>query len=300
MPSATHVQAEIDSQPECWRQVVTLLSSAAGALPRAGERVAVIGCGTSWFVAQAYATLRERLGQGETDAFSASEFPVSRPYDRLVAITRSGTTSEVLDVLRSPRTSLPTVAITADASSPVRERADALVVLDFADEKSVVQTRFATTALAFLRAHLGEEIDTASAQAELALAQPVDEILLQCRRFVFLGQGWTAGLAHEGALKMREASLSWAESYPAMEYRHGPISLADSTAVVWFLGGDAPTGLIDEVRQAGAHVVADRLDAMADLVRIQRLAVALGLSKNLDPDQPRHLSRSVILEAGTW
>ena len=44
--------------------------------------------------------------------------------------------------------------------------------------------------------------------------------------FVFLGRGWTVGLANEAALKMREASGAWAESYPAMEYRHGPISVA--------------------------------------------------------------------------
>ncbi|MFD0663900.1 hypothetical protein [Thermocatellispora tengchongensis] len=63
----------------------------------------MVGCGTSWFIAQAYAVLRERAGHGETDAFAASEAPVHRPYDRVLALTRSGTTTEVLDLLRRVR-----------------------------------------------------------------------------------------------------------------------------------------------------------------------------------------------------
>ncbi|WP_166345351.1 SIS domain-containing protein [Phytoactinopolyspora limicola] len=296
MTSTTHVHTEINTQPDCWRRAAELALTSATHLPRAGERVAVVGCGTSWFMAQAYATLREHRGQGETDAFAASEFPAGRRYDRIVAITRSGTTSEVLDLLRDTSPHTPAVALTADAATPIADLTSDLVVLDFADEKSVVQTRFATSVLALLRSHLGDEIDTARRQAEEILAGPADETLTRHRRFVYLGQGWTVGLAHEGALKMREASLAWAESYPAMDYRHGPISLADSDGVVWFVGGSAPVGLIDEVRATGAHVVADRLDPLADLVRAQRLAVAAGLAKGLDPDRPRNLNRSVVLE----
>ena len=66
-------ETEIASQPECWRRAVALLPDVAGLLPAAGERVAVAGCGTSWFIAQSYAAAREAAGQGETDAFAASE-----------------------------------------------------------------------------------------------------------------------------------------------------------------------------------------------------------------------------------
>jgi fructoselysine-6-P-deglycase FrlB-like protein len=294
--STSYVESEIASQPHCWQRAVDLARSASALLPRPGERVAVLGCGTSWFVAQAYAALREHRGEGETDAFAASEFPAGRRYDRLVAVTRSGTTSEVLDVLARVRGTVPTVALTADPATPVADLADQLVVLDFADERSVVQTRFATSTLALLRTHVGDDVAPARRQAERVLAEPVDDDVAARRQFVFLGQGWTVGLAHEAALKMREASLSWAESYPAMDYRHGPISLADENGVVWFLGGTSPVGLADQVARTGALIVADRLDPMADLVRVQRLAVALGVAKGLDPDQPRHLDRSVVLE----
>ena len=81
------IQAELSSQPDCWRRAVAVAARSEG-LPRNGERVAVVGCGTSWFMAQAYASLRESAGQGETDAFAASELPRRRRYDRLLAITR--------------------------------------------------------------------------------------------------------------------------------------------------------------------------------------------------------------------
>src|SRR5690242_18119145 len=92
----THVAREINSQPESWTQARALLPRVSDVLPQPGERVAVIGCGTSWFMAEAYSTLRERSGQGETDAFAASRFPAHRAYDRVLALSRSGTTTEVL------------------------------------------------------------------------------------------------------------------------------------------------------------------------------------------------------------
>ena len=47
----TYLAEEIASQPDCWRQAVRGASQHAGVLPAPGERVAVVGCGTSWFMA---------------------------------------------------------------------------------------------------------------------------------------------------------------------------------------------------------------------------------------------------------
>ncbi|MDY0812645.1 SIS domain-containing protein [Kitasatospora purpeofusca] len=294
---ATHVEAETASQPDCWRRAAELAAAAgsgAGALPEAGERVAVIGCGTSWFMGQAYAALRESGGQGVTDAFAASEFPGVRSYDRVVALTRSGTTTEVLDVLDRVRGRVRTSAITATPDTPVMAAADDVTVLDFADERSVVQTRFATTALTLLRAHLGLHTEAVEADGRRALEEPLPEGLTDRTQFTFLGTGWTVGLANEAGLKLREAALAWAEAYPAMEYRHGPISIAAPSTVTWMLGA-APVGLAEQVRGTGAHWIEGRLDPLAELVRVHRLAVALAAPKGLDPDRPRNLTRSVVL-----
>ncbi|MFJ5841556.1 SIS domain-containing protein [Streptomyces shenzhenensis] len=290
----THVEDELNSQPECWTRAAQAAPGHGGALPAAGERVAIVGCGTSYFMAQAAAALREGAGQGETDAFAASEFPYGRNYDRVVALTRSGTTTEVLDLLGRLRGSTPTTAVTADPDTPVRTAADDVVVLDFADERSVVQTRFATTALTLLRAHLGLHTDAVVADARTALSAPLPEGLVDCTQFTFLGRGWTVGLANEAGLKMREAALSWTEAYPAMEYRHGPISITTSTTATWMFG-EAPEGLAEQVRGTGGRWIEGTLDPLAELVRAQRLAVAVAARRGLDPDRPRHLTRSVIL-----
>ncbi|MEU6288010.1 SIS domain-containing protein [Streptomyces sp. NPDC015140] len=290
----THVEDELNSQPECWTRAAAEAAGHTAALPAAGERVAVVGCGTSYFMAQSVAALREGAGRGETDAFAASEFPRGRAYDRVVALTRSGTTTEVLELLAELKGSTRTVAITADPRTPVMAAADDVVVLDFADERSVVQTRFATTALTLLRAHLGLHTDAVVADARTALAAALPEGLVERTQFTFLGRDWTVGLANEAGLKMREASLSWTEAYPAMEYRHGPISISTAGTATWMFG-EAPEGLADQVRDTGAMWVRGELDPLAELVRAQRLAVAVAAARGLDPDRPRHLTRSVIL-----
>ncbi|MEU2432954.1 sugar isomerase [Streptomyces sp. NPDC007861] len=290
----SHVAEELASQPDCWNRAADLAASRAELLPAKGERVAFVGCGTSLYMSQAAAALREGAGHGESDAFAASEFPDGRAYDRVVALTRSGTTTEVLELLGRLRGKTRTTAVTADPATPVMTAADDVLVLDFADERSVVQTRFATSALTLLRAHTGLHSDAVVDDAHDALSEPLPEWLTECKQFTFLGRGWTVGLASEAALKVRETSSSWAESYPAMEYRHGPISVTTRGTATWMLG-DAPAGLADEVHSTGGMWVAGGLDPLAELVRAQRLAVAVAEARGLDPDRPRHLTRSVIL-----
>ncbi len=292
---AAHVLAEIDSQPQMWRAAAELAARSADVLPRSGQRVAVVGCGTSWFVAQCYAALRESAGQGITDAFAASEFPAGRRYDLIVAITRSGTTTEVLDLLAALPHDQPSLGIVGDPHSPGAGAADRTVLLSFADEKSVVQTRFATSVLALLRAGLGEDLSAVIDEGARALAADLPGGWETKAQFTFLGTGPAVGIAHEAALKMREAALAWAESYPSYDYRHGPISLAEPHTLVWSIGVPPP-GLAGQIRGTGASLQVSEGDPLATLVHVQRLAVALALHRGLDPDAPRHLTRSIVLD----
>jgi fructoselysine-6-P-deglycase FrlB-like protein len=282
---------EIVSQPETWERVASV---APRGLPAAGESVAVIGCGTSFFCAQAYAALREEAGHGRTDAHVASEYGHRRAVDHVLAISRSGTTTEVVRALAALPADVATGAISAVSDSPVARAAGDATILDFADEESVVQTRFATSTLALLRRHVGNDLTQAIADARDAVKRDMPEDPSRFERFVFLGRGWTVGLANEAALKMREAALTWSESYPALEYRHGPISLADERTLVWFLG-PPDAALVHDVASLGATVVSAGLDPMAELILVQRSAVALAHARGLDPDRPRNLTRSVVL-----
>jgi fructoselysine-6-P-deglycase FrlB-like protein len=280
---------EVRTQPECWRRAAELAPNVV--LPERGARVAIVGCGTSHYVAQAMASWREAEGGGETDAFPASEALLGRPYDVVVGVTRSGTTTEVLQALE-PLGARSVIVITARPDSPASALAGSSVVLDFADEDAIVQTRFATTAVALWRARLGHNVSSLARDAESQLRADLPARLTQHRQFVFLGQGPGLGIANEAALKMREAALLWSEAYPSMEFRHGPFSVIDEHSLIWSLG-PLPPNLEDEIAGTGASLEAGSGDPLVELVRIQRAAIELARSKGLDPNAPRRLSRSV-------
>ncbi len=291
------IEREIDSQPEVWRRAAELAIAEREAMPPAGERIALVGCGTSFFASQAIAVLRESRGLGESDAFAASEFPLTREYDRVVAISRSGTTTEVVRVLAALE-GRPTLAISAVPASPVVEAAGAAVVLPFADEEAVVQTRFATAVLALWQTWLGlsDQVEEAARAVEGAVGStpPVDPTAFE--HFVFLGSGPSVGLANEAALKMQESAGAWSESYPAMEYRHGPVSAADASTLVWPLGA-VDRGVLQAAAATGATVVDAHPDPMVALVAIQRAAVKVALARGRDPNFPEYLTRSVVLNS---
>ncbi|MBH0008575.1 SIS domain-containing protein [Salinibacterium sp. SWN1162] len=285
---------EITTQPSMWRTALEQVEIARELLAAPGERVLVIGCGTSAFVAESFAWLRESAALGETDANYASELRVWRDYDRVIAITRSGTTSEVIDALGTVPEGVRTVVITGVADSPAALLANDVLLLDYADEESVVQTRFPTTFLFLARAAFGLSVDGLSDQLDAALAEPLPVNAGDFDHFVYLGTDWSYGLAQEAALKIREAAQAWSESYPLLDYRHGPLAVAHEGSLVWMFGA-ADEALAEQIRATGATVLLGSHDPLVELVQAQRLAVELAEARDLNPDKPRHLTRSIIL-----
>jgi fructoselysine-6-P-deglycase FrlB-like protein len=184
------------------------------------------------------------------------------------------------------------VGILGDADTPIAQAVDAVVALPFADEQSVVQTRFATTTLALLRASLGEDLEPVIAQAEQVLAAPAPPARYE--HVAFLGTGWSVPLCHEAALKCREAARMHTEAYPVGEYQHGPIAVAGPGTLVWSLA-PLPDALRASVEATGAEVRVAASDPLAELVAVHRLALATARARGIDPDAPAHLSRSVVL-----
>ncbi len=291
----TLTSREIASQPAIWREALeTCAERAAELLTMPGARMLVLGCGTSAFVAESFAALREQAGFGVTDAAYASEPWSWRDYDAVLVLSRSGTTTEVVQALDALPAGVRTIAVTGVADSPIAERVDDVLLLDFADEESVVQTRFPTTFLLVARAALGENVSALPAQAEAVLSRPLDVDIDGLTHFVYLGSGWTYGLAQEAALKIREAAQAWAESYPMLDYRHGPLAVADSRSLVWIIGRAEPT-LVADIERTGATVRVGTADPLVELAQAQRLAVAIAERSGLNPDAPRHLTRSIVL-----
>jgi fructoselysine-6-P-deglycase FrlB-like protein len=290
----THFSTELASQPSVWRQAQTLTDSLKQKLPADGERVGILGCGTSLYVAQAVAIYRERQGAGQTDAFPGSEVPPGRPWDKVIAISRSGTTTEIIDAVGALPAGTDVLGITGEKGSPLGALLTEELDLPFADEQSVVQTRFATTVLSLLLGAYGWDVEASAQRAEQNLEESLPEWAGDIQQFVFLGRGVGMALAHEAALKFREILATWSEAYATMEYRHGPISAINERSLVWIMDAQEPS-IDDQIRATGARVIRGDGDPLAELVRIHKFAEGLVNLRGINPDQPPHISRSVVL-----
>jgi glucosamine--fructose-6-phosphate aminotransferase (isomerizing) len=140
--------------------------------------------------------------------------------------------------------------------------------------------------------------------------------------YVCLGQGPFFGIACESILKLTEMSVSYGQSFHTLEFRHGPKSIVGPKTLILFLisesGYPAECEVLEEVKKLGGKtvVVADRagtarrhadllIETKLDVPEIARMGPYLfsgqlmglytGLKKGLNPDQPRHLSRVVLL-----
>ncbi|MGB7438542.1 MAG: SIS domain-containing protein [Candidatus Acidiferrum sp.] len=187
-------------------------------------------------------------------------------------------------------------------------------------------------ALAACRAGNLHFIDKLQAMAEAftprisAIAQQVETFVAQhsFADYVFLGQGPFHGLAREAALKVMEMSCSYSQFFHALEFRHGPKAIVSPATCLTFLLSDsaqtAETEVLEEMKELGGVILAvcnratPELRRSSDLVielgldsdEIARLAPTIvpcqlfgyfsGLRKGLNPDQPKNLTRVVILD----
>ena len=285
----TAIEREIASQPDVWAQA----ADAGAAADLFGDgRVAVIGCGTSYHVALALAGLRG----GETDAFPASEAPLGRGRTTAWWPSRAPPPP--------PRSSTRSPARRGRRAGGRRRRARPRGRAGrptgssrWASPTSRRWCRPASPPASWRsRARaLGEDLAPAVADARRAAGRA------RCRStrrrssaHVPRPPAGGSGSALEAALKLREAAQAWCEAYPAMEYRHGPIALAGPRARGLARRRAAATAWPSEVRGDRRTVVESDLDPLAQLVQAQRAAVALAKARGLDPDQPRHLTRSVV------
>ena len=290
-PVGAATAREISSQPEMWERALSDPDLGLGRLPGRGEPTLVIGCGTSFYIGDAWAHLRTGSGQGRTRAAIPSQLTWVDPDETVVLISRSGTTGDVEQLGRRLQRTHRVGGLIGTPDTPIEAVCDARLLLDFADETSVVQTRFATTGLAVLRRRIEAAgpalVDAARAALEAEL--PLGEH----SHLVFLGTGFSEPLAHEAALKCLEASGAWTEAYAVREYQHGPIAAADARTLVWSLAPVDPE-LQDAILRTGATLHVSDRDPMAELILAQRVAVELARRAGRAPARPRPLSRSVI------
>ena len=347
-----HSLAEILSQPEFWGRCLEGLQQ-QGSLEqirhpfRSTNEWLFVGCGSSYYIALSAAAAWSSITGMRARAIPASElllFPelVLAGSENLAAvvISRSGQTSEAVraaQFLESGK-NIRVLAVTGTPDQPLEQIASATLPLLPCDEQSTVMTRSFTSMLlglqylaacqandsAFLES-LGKLPDFA--QRAMNTLHPRIREFVGARQFadyVCLGQGPFYGLACETALKVTEMSVSYAQSFHTLEFRHGPKSIVGPETLVIFLlseqGCDAEREVLQEIKHLGGTTLAvtNRADKEAraasdlliefdfelpELVRVapyvfagQLTGLYTGLKKALDPDHPRNLSRVVVLD----
>jgi glucosamine--fructose-6-phosphate aminotransferase (isomerizing) len=280
-----YTRQEILSQPEAWRAALEVLNARRLAvldLPAGNfNQIVFTGCGSTYYLALAAASLTQALTGLPARAFPASElwlYPRSSytaGQTLLVAVGRSGETTETLRAcqafLSDRRGTLLTLSCYGDM--PLAKLGALNLVLPSGQEQSVAQTRafstlyLGTVALACLWAGRLDLFDSlnclpdagqhilntyASLAAELGCDSSLD-------RFYWLGSGPRQGLACELSLKMKEMSLTHSEPFHFMEFRHGPKSMVTSQALVIglrsTLNGPQESAVLQDVQALGGRIL---------------------------------------------
>ena len=144
----------------------------------------------------------------------------------------------------------------------------------------------------------------------------------ECRDMFYIGRGLDSVLCSEASLKLKEISYVHSEAYPSGELKHGTISLITEGVGVFAILTDErlylkSIGNIEEAAARGGSVIAlckegfckdknydlipcrisnDLFAPFAVAPRFQYFAYCMTIIKNLDPDKPRNLAKSVTVE----
>lgn len=290
----------------------------------AGTHYVIVGCGTSYYLAQILASsfvlhgISAQAVPGGEWARRRRAYAVSDAGTVVIALSRSGESTETVQAVEVSRVAgIPTIAITCEQNSSIAHVADTVLFAPTHPNEGIVMSVSASLMIILGLRFAGIAVPNEAAREAEALMNAFNAHLpaaIEGRsHFVYLGAGALYGLAEEGALKLQEMSLSYSQAYHPMEYRHGPISLVDGRTFAVLLYSDdtreEEAKLARELTEKGAFVVgfggpgtlelpvaapAD-LRPLVILPALQILGEQVARMKGLDTEAPRHLSKVVVL-----
>jgi glucosamine--fructose-6-phosphate aminotransferase (isomerizing) len=284
--------SEILGQPQAWAATLGIVRSAADRLRELAEgvdEVVFTGCGSGLNASVAIAPCFQHVTGVRARAVPAAEivfYPdtVFAGWERylVVSISRSGSTSEVVSAQRAAAGwDYPTLAITCYPDSPLAREASTALVLEPANEASVTTTRSLTSMILCGQAVAGVVGDDAAYLEQLAQLPTFGHVIRLhshdvglriaqdpgIERFAFVGSGPLLGLAREAQLKIKEMVLAPSDSYPLLDFRHGPKSNVNERMLVTLFSADRTRGVeaefVEEMKSLGGKlfVICEEADA---------------------------------------
>lgn len=283
-----------------------------------GKRYLFIGCGSSYNLGYTVSSVLNRhripsFVRSAGSVLATNNLPDLNPEtDVAVLISRTGESTETVLVLdRLRKSGVYTIGVTCQKDSSIVKNSDRAFLFDFAYEESVVMTgSFA----AILDALLGPFQPVNLSERAIAVLEASKRViarldLKRLNHFVFLGYDALLGLSKEGALKLQEMALESVDYNEPLEYRHGPKSTltASSLVLVQSQGTAYENALVHELKSYGAEVIvvgkegdivvgssnSDELPLR--ILPVLWLGYQKAISKGLNPDQPKNLSKTVVI-----
>lgn len=278
---------EIYSQPEAWLSALDILNKHRRAIrdysePNRYQQIIFTGCGSTYYLSIAAASLFQEMTGLSAQAFPASELWLSpgSSYTSsgrvlLIAISRSGETTETIRACEAFITSEKGDIITfvCFPKSRITRLGTLNLLFPSGMETSVAQTRaFSTLYLGIVglcaiwsgQSTLFKHLDGLPNAGDQLLIKytALAKILgqnVKLDQIYYLGSGARYGLACELNLKMKEMSLTHSEAFHFLEFRHGPKSMVNSNTLVIGLISEKNAfqefAVLDEVCKLGGTVL---------------------------------------------
>lgn len=327
---------EIKSQTEAWAEALELIREVSLPEIDAHEQVIFIGCGSTYYLSLAAASLYQELTGRSARAVPSGELLfnaqtiLTDQKTLLVAISRSGTTSETVKVVEEfKQKKLGDVIVISNYDEKLSQFADVNIIISKGQEESVAQTRsFASmyvAAVGFAARMAGQDylLDSLASLPEVGkrlmrefepVAREIGENL-NFDRFYMLGSGIRYGLACEANLKIKEMTLTHSEPFHVLEFRHGPMSMVNEKAVVVGLVSESNFNhektVLKEMQALGGKIVSlgesdvdiafesgipESVRSVLYLPVLQLMAFYRSVAKGLNPDRPNNLEAVVKLD----
>jgi len=251
----------------------------------------------------------------------------------LIAISQSGESADVLEAVRiAKKANAKIISIVNMLNSSLVQESHHVVPMNCGLEIGVAATKSFAAQLAIiyqmterlcgrcLKVNFDEIASMAS--ETLASTSAVKYIANEIKNVTdiyVLGSGIHYPVAVEAALKLKELAYIHAEAIAGGELKHGPLALIDSSSYVIAINPQdstyqSMTNSISEVRTRGAKVIgiSDRdskdyehwikipkmqedLHPIVEIIPVQLLSYYTARKKDVDPDYPRNLAKSVTV-----
>ena len=312
-----------------------------------------VSCGTSLHAGMVGEYLLEDIAGKSAKATPASEFryknPVLNAETALIALSQSGETADTLAAVEeAQRKGALAIGIVNVVGSTIARKTDAGIYTHAGPEISVASTKAFTSQLAILSLlalSLGRR-NTLSLAAGKDFARHLRQIpdkiqrifaqtdsiksvadrFAKHRDFFYLGRRYSAPVAFEGALKIKEIAYVHAEAYPAGEMKHGPLALIEEAFPCIFIVPqdsvyEKTVSNMQEVKARKGKIIAvttegntellekgladecffipetlEPLSPLLSIIPLQLFAYFVAAARGEAIDRPRNLAKSVTVE----